>query len=308
MLGLLLLAIRCSAQFEYGISSFTITNYTGYVIAGDTSPSGRQAIRTRTLLRCSNAAITPYTADFALKYRLLDGGGNTVSILDEAGQTNTTYTLYTTNTVPYRTGLLLDHILDVTNGAPLQPLVRLSPYEGYTADLIDLCSATRLRILHVSGHQRAFRPDGLPRFYQYRQPGSVAELPADAGQRLIGAGWAISNSPGQGGFVVSAAATVRRYDDFTLPSSPTNTTVALNFQLLDASSGAAIPLQATQGVFQVSIRSHDAGAPPSPASVSLATNFSLVPAVQINSVRSTVCDHCNARPYGGRRLGGGRDE
>src|ERR1039458_136642 len=69
-----LLPLACMAQYQYGISSHTVTNYTGYVLARDTGNAGRQAIRTRTVTVYSNPGSTPETLYFRLAYQLLDAG------------------------------------------------------------------------------------------------------------------------------------------------------------------------------------------------------------------------------------------
>ena len=98
----------------------------------------------------------------------------------------------------------------------------------------------------------------------------------------------ISNSPAEGGIPLEACLTVQRYDDFTLPPSPTNTTATLNFQLIDTIHGVTIPLLNTQAVFNVTIESTDGGTPPYPVAISEATNFSLVPLEQFTRLTASM--------------------
>ncbi len=287
--GLLACPGGLRAQFRSDIYSFAVTNYTGYVLAGDTGPAGRQAIRSRTIMFYTNSSATAETVDFRLAYQLLDGAGAPVPILDENGQTNTSYSVYQTNTLPlirfFPPQVIRSYFL--TNGAPLQPLVQLDPYQGYQ---------TQLKVYarpHDTGSYTYFGTNASvgPRVY-YDFTNTVSPDPSpnllltfDAAS--LGRTWAISNSPGQGGFPVSVAATVRRYDDFTLPPNSTNTTVTFNFQLLDTASGTPVPLQSTQATVPVRILSNDGGSPPFPVAVAVATNFSLIPAVQLDSVDKT---------------------
>ena len=97
MLGI---AAAARAQVTGSILYFEVTNYTGYVIAGDTNSGGRQAIRTSTGIFYTNTSTTSETYDFQLAYRLLDSNFEPAPILDENGQTNTVYSVFQTNTLP----------------------------------------------------------------------------------------------------------------------------------------------------------------------------------------------------------------
>jgi len=286
----LLFGADARAQMQFAIAKFALTNYTGYVINGDSGPSGRQAIRTETSMFFTNASSTAETVDFQLGYQLIDTLGNPVSILDETGQTNTTYSVFETNTLPRVIRIfppLIEHAYFVTNGAALQPLVQLDPYQRYSVQLKVYARP------HNSGPY-AYTGTGLGLLYRVYynftntvSPDASANLLLTLDSASLDRVWAISNSPAQGGFPLSVAATVRRYDDFTLPPSDTNTTIAFNYSLVDSVSGIPVPLQQTQQLVQVTIPSHDTSSPPQPSIVSVFTNFSLVPAAQIDSVDKT---------------------
>src|SRR5208283_3688719 len=83
-----------NSSVVYDISAFAVTNYTGFVLASDTGPNGRQAIRTLTTMSYTNFSAMAQNVDFRLTYQLLDPSGNPVPILDENGQSNTTYSVY----------------------------------------------------------------------------------------------------------------------------------------------------------------------------------------------------------------------
>ena len=74
------------------------------------------------------------------------------------------------------------------------------------------------------------------------------------------------------------------YDDFTLPPYPTNTTIDVNFQLVNSKTGVPVPLQSTQAVFDVTLESHDTNTPPNPVYTIVETNFSIVPRAPLDSV------------------------
>ena len=93
LLPLCLLAIPFMASaagpIGYSITSFAVTNYTGFVLDGETSSGGRQAIRTLTAMSYINTNSTSSTYDYQLRYQLLDANSNAVPILDQQGFPNT---------------------------------------------------------------------------------------------------------------------------------------------------------------------------------------------------------------------------
>jgi hypothetical protein len=292
VLALLLGLLPARAQFTGTIESLGVTNYTGYVIAGDTNSGGRQAIRTSTGMFYTNASSTSETYYFQLKYELLDESSLPVPILDENGLSNTAYSVYETNTLPYTIFIppfffFTYTTLNLTNAAPLQPLIRLNPYEVYTAELYLYSSPNTNTPYTYTGNSAS---GGAYTYYDFTNtvsPDPSPNLLVTLDYTFLDRAWAISNSPGQGGFPVLAAATVQRYDDWTLPPYPTNTTVTLIFQLVNSSTGAAIPLQSSNAVFDVTIDSTDGATPPDPVALFEATNFSLVPLAPLDSVDDT---------------------
>jgi hypothetical protein len=286
-----LLSGAVHAQVTGAIVSFTVTNYTGWIIAGDTGGGGHQAIQTSTVMLYTNSSHILATDVFQLAYQLVDQGGSPVPILDEKGNSNVTYSVYQTNALP----IIFISSFSITNHAPLQPLTRLDPYNSYMPQLkVYSGAATNNPTLTYTGtNANGYSPAAGGYLLSYLDftntvsPDAAPNLLAIMSAPYLGRLWSIGNSPGQSGFPVQVGVIVARYDDFTLPPHPTNTTVTLNFQLLNTSTGASVPLQASQAVFNVSIESHDAGLPPSPVSVNLSTNFSLVPAVRLDSVDNT---------------------
>jgi hypothetical protein len=282
------IAATAGAQVTGSIVSFSITNYSGYVIAGDTNSGGRQAIRTSTAMFYTNSSGTSETYDFQLAYQLLDGSGLPVPILDENGASNTVYSVYQSYTLPYTVFLgrfpITFYSDSVTNGAALQPLVRLDPYQEYTAEVKEYSRPHGSGSYTYTGLFTGYGPLTYYDFTNTVSPDASPNLLVTLDYAFLERTWSVSNSPGEAGFPLLAGVTVQRYDDWTLAPYPTNTTVALNFQLLNASNGVSIPLLATQAVFNVSIESNDGGSPPYPVALAEGTNFSLVPLAQLDSV------------------------
>jgi hypothetical protein len=290
---LLLTAIRVRGQVTGKILSFGVTNYTAYVIAGDTNSGGRQAIRTSTGVFFTNTSSTSETYDFALGYQLIDETtGQMVPILDQNGLSNIVYFDYETNTLPYEelVGPYPFHFititsLNITNAAPLQPLIRLDPYDEYETTVTVYSRTNGPGIYSNTGQ---FDDENGLTFYDFTNNVSPDPSPnfLITTYPSLESTFAISNSPAQGGFTVFDEVIVQRYDDFTLPPYPTNTAVALNFQMVNSSTGVPVPLLYTQAVFDVTIESTDGSTPPNPVFAVEITNFSVVPLTALDSVDS----------------------
>ncbi|HEX3716584.1 MAG TPA: hypothetical protein VH595_01340 [Verrucomicrobiae bacterium] len=286
-----LLASSVHGQVTGKILSFGVTNYSGYIIAGDTNSGGRQAIQTSTGMFFTNTSSTSETYDFELAYQLIDQTtGQAVPILDQNGLSNIFYYDYQTNTLPYTyfIGFPILHevtvtSLDVTNAAPLQPLARLNPYHDYETTLTVYSRTNGPGIYFYTGQSD---DEAGFTFYDFTNTASPDPSPnfLITAYASLESTFAISNSPAEGGYPVFAEAVVQRYDDFTLPPYPTNTTVALNFQLVNSATGVPVPLLSTQAVFNVSLESHTTNTPPDPTFAIVDTNFSLVPLTALDSV------------------------
>jgi len=288
---LVALAFSARGQVTGSIVSFGVTNYTGYVIAGDTSAGGRQAIRTSTGIFFTNTSATSQTYDFQLAYQLLDDSGQPALILDENGQPNIVYSVYETNTLPFSitigSGIFRHTItftsLSLTNEAPLEPAAKLDPYQNYTVELKVYSHPNGSGSYVYTGANAA---NGPYRFYDFTNtvsPDPSPNLLTTLDFAFLERTWSISNSPAEQGYPVDVVATVQRYDNFTLPPSSTNTTVTFNFQLIN-SNGVSVPLVNSNAVFSVAIESTDGDSPPNPTAIDVGTNFSLLPAAQLDSV------------------------
>jgi hypothetical protein len=272
------------AQVTGTIVSFQETNYGVYVIAGDSTSGGRQAIRTSTVMFYTNSNPSVVATNiFQLAYQLLDAGGNPVAILDEKGNSNVTYSVYQTNISP----VFFVTAYTQTNSAALQPLTRLNPYVNYSPQLKVYSSPfTNNPTLVYNGQSSTGTPESYFDFTNTVSPDVSPNLLVVLQNASLSRTWSISNSPGQYGFPVTTVLNVARYDDFNLPQSATNTTVTLNYQLINNANGLPVPLLSSQAVFNVSIESHDLSSPPNPVDIPLSTNFTIVPAVQLDSVDS----------------------
>jgi hypothetical protein len=271
---------RLAAQtVTASISSFGVTNYTSYVLAGDTGSGGRQAIRTQTVMTYTNGIGPSQTYDFQLVYSLLDSNNAPFPIFDETGQSNIVYTVSNTVTLPTTVTTL-----SRTNAAPLRPWLRLDPYGTYTPNLEVYSRPHNSGDFTDTGTNAIYGPVVFYDFTNTVSPDASPNLLVTLSPPVLSQTFAIAGSPGQGGFPLYLVAFVQRYDDWTLPPRATNTTVTFNFQLLDLSASVSIPLQSAQAAFNLSVQSHDSSTPPNPTFATVSTNFQILPAQQIDSV------------------------
>ena len=288
---LMLLAEPVFGQMTATPFALGITNYQGYIVAGDTGVGGRQAIQIASDIQFAIGNWVATTNVFLLKYQLLDAGGQPVPIADENGRSNAVYTLYQTTPLPgsFGSGPPFNKEQFVFY-APLQPLVPLNYYEQYTpslqvysspwptnaASVFQLVGQTNGPAEHYLDFTNPTSPDPSPN----------VEVIMPAPPTILYS-WSISNSPDHYGYPVEVSVEVARYDDFTLPPVSTNVAVTLNFQLLNAGTGVPVPLQSTQTVLNVSIPSNDGGTPPNPVIRNLNPVIKVIPAVQLDSVNAT---------------------
>jgi len=263
------------AQMTGTISSFGVANYSGFIIASDADPNtGRQAIRARTTMTYATDGSTDVTFDFQLAYHLLDDGGQLVSILDETGQPNTTYSVFQVVTIK---ATAFDPTSILTSGAPLQPVAALDRYKGYAARLEVSSRPHGSANYGATGVSATESPRSYLTFTNTASPDASANVLLKLESPTFDRTWSIANSSGQKGFPVSVAAQVWRYDDYGVPATTSNVPVLLGFQLFDG-AGSPVPLSATQAVVNVTIASHDASTPPAPTFVPVSLDFSVEPA------------------------------
>ncbi|MDP2325535.1 MAG: hypothetical protein Q8N51_16115, partial [Gammaproteobacteria bacterium] len=277
------------------ILSLTITNgsgASGYLIAADADSTGaqynRENIAAQAQIRfasTNNARVLEY--QYLIEFRLLDGAGDPVAVLDAAGNTNTAYTVEQSVRLPF--SLLGISITQTTRtlDAPLVPTVRLSPFEAYRVSvriqkrpaglgrytLLPLTSTTSPRTYyHFTSRQNVDAALNV-----------ITTLDAASYQRE----YLVNTVAGREAIPVPVDFTLRRYDAPASAPSTANITVRFDYELQDAATGVPVPLVASSRTVVRAVQSHGIalfGFPIPPTVVTSSDTLSLQPASQLDPV------------------------
>ena len=175
LLAASMLTLGAAAQAHHleTITSFSVTNYTGYVINADLQGGlpeyNREHILARAVIQYSttNNFLTSY--NYQIVYRLLDGT-NAIPLVQTNGSTSTTLVL--TDTVILPTIIIGAKTNTATYVGALRPAVRLDPYRQYVVDV---------RLFERTNGNGAFTATGdsamdSPRFYRHFASTNSAEI------------------------------------------------------------------------------------------------------------------------------------
>jgi hypothetical protein len=300
-LGLVLLWFLSRSVLEASeqILSLAVTNYTGYVIAGDAAygsapPYNRDAIAAAAQLQFTEPGATPVTSRYRLVFRLLDDAASPVPILDELGATNTTYTLAETVTLPFTIFGITFHSSSPTYSAGLRPVARLDPFRQYTVELRLFKQAVVFPFRYVDTGLRA--TDG-PRTY-YHFPSTNSNDP-ELNVIAVGTGAAFTQTAmadgvaGKDAFAANVGFLLYRYDRFLVSPQVHGITVRLDYALREAGTGVSVPLVAGSATVVESIDTYFQPLDPTAAIVPRVKFFSepLVirpaPGIQLDAVGKT---------------------
>jgi hypothetical protein len=293
LLSLLIGVAQSFGAISETITSFAVTNYTGYVIASDAANAAagyeRDAIRTSvTIQYTTDNANTSATKNYQIVFRLLDPSNNPVQILDENGAVGTSYTVSASVTLPFFIfGSAVTSISGSYSG-PLAPVDRLDPLKQYTAE-VRLYSGSFRGIPIATGDVAT---DG-PRTYYHFTNTSSADFAYNVIAIMNGAAYnhsyMVQTDPAKDAFSFNALVSLRRYDGFNSP--PANSTITLGFdiELRDAATDAVIPLASNHIEITRSVPTYVAGSPNAPAFQSFiqTIEFAPAPGVQLDAVNNT---------------------
>lgn len=289
---LTLSAWLCQSLFAHDetITSFSVTNYTGYVIASDalngTAGYDRDAIRTSVTVRYDATGTTSSNQTYHIVFRLLDSLGAPVQILDENGHTNTSFTVTNSITLPFTIFGTTFTSWTESYGGPLTPVARLDPYSQYTAEVRLYEAATKGFV--ATGDVAT---DG-PRTYYDFQSTTSADFSANVIAVLNNTTYDHSylvkteTDPGKNQFSVDAQIILYRYDAFASPVTTGTIAFAVDLEMRDAATDELIPLANSRITFSRTIDSYQAGSPNTPKVRVLNEVLLFAPAagVQLNSV------------------------
>lgn len=292
ILGWLFLAPASWAHTEQ-ILSLSVTNATGYLLAGDATLRGSEYNRENIAARAevdfaTTNALTALTYSYLIEFELLDSVGRTTEILDADGQTNTVYRLADSVTLPGGVPpfAVLRQVTRVYD-APLVPANRLDPLEAYRVHL-------RLR-KRGSGDPKyvvlpASATDVARTYYHFpnaRSGDAALNVIALLDRASYARTYLVKTIPGRDAFRVQADFTLRRYDDFASAPAASDVPLRFTYELQDAETGAAIPLVRSHQLASRSLLSHGFsifGSPIPPATLSSSETLELTPANPIDSV------------------------
>ena len=244
--ALFLTTSRTQAHHNEIITSFGVTNYTGYVLDSDAlwglDEYNRESILARAVVQYSTTNNTQTIYDYEIVFRLLDGV-TPVPLLQTNGTTGTNFVLTSRQILPNIFTTAKTNI--GTHVGALRPAVRLDPYKQYTVD-VRLFEKTNGAVSFT--YTGDIASDG-PRTYRH----FTNAVSGDAGFNVIpviNAGafsqmYAIDTVPDKDAVTCNVSFTLFRYDQFFTgyvnPPSD-DVPVTLEFQLRESVSGTLVPL------------------------------------------------------------------
>jgi hypothetical protein len=271
------------------IETFSVTNYTGYIIASDASNAGagyhRDAIRTSAQIRYETTSNTTATVSYRIVFRLLDSGGNAVPIYDENGETNTTYTVSDSVALPFTIFNITIKTWTENYGAPLVPVNRLDPHEQYRPE-VHLYQQSLFGLYLSTGDVATDFAQTYVHFTNTSSPDSAVNVVPVVNGANFNQLYAIDTDPDKESFGINANLTLHRYDNYLSAVGSANVQLAADIELRDAATDALIPLETNRVTFTRSMFSYLAGSPNSPRTlvVNETLRFRPAPGVQLDPV------------------------
>jgi hypothetical protein len=245
------------ADVTHAIASLQITNDTGYVIDADgrtLDPAyNREHLLVESRVETSNTGGNTVLIEYQLRYRLLDSNGQPHPLYDSSGTVSPDGAYSLTNAFGIAAGVTLTK----TNVAALRPAARLSPYETYTVELRVIPPGLR------EADSLATAPHTFYHFTNLVSNDPGFNLIATVDDVQFSRLYAVQTDPDKNAFQAEVQYTLRRYDNFLGDSLPAdNVPVTLTYQLMDATTGATIPLVSDTTNFTRSVFNYD---PPPPS-------------------------------------------
>ncbi|MBL9137504.1 MAG: hypothetical protein JNK85_16650, partial [Verrucomicrobiales bacterium] len=247
LLGCLLFAQAVHGHTER-VVSLTVTNATGYLLAGDGSikdPAFNRAniaARAEILFTATNS-LSPLTYSYYVEFELLNAANEPVAVFDAKGQSNRVYQLSDSVSLPAGAPpFAVVKQVTRTYDAPLVPVGRLDPLDRYRVHL-------RLRKRGLLDPKyveiQAGATDVARTYYHFTNARSgdaawnvIALLEGAAYQRT----YLVRTVPGRDSFEVRASFTLRRYDDFAAAPAASEIPLRFTYEVRDATTGTSVAL------------------------------------------------------------------
>ena len=236
---------RLRADVNASISTLSVTNYTGYIIASDANVGpdafnrDHLAVRAQVYFNHEFGGDTNHNVfDYAFHFTLEDQNGVTQPLLVN-GKTNTEVVVVQTISRP--TFIFINFPVDTI--ASLTPAGVLDPFNRYHVS-VHLWRRVNGSLLRPTDTGLSLS-DINQRYIDFASP-SASDVPVNVFAELTGANpnqtILINGSPSQSKFSVDVATHVVRYDDWLKPVSSANVTVRYHLQLRDAATQTLVPL------------------------------------------------------------------
>lgn len=259
VISLLLTALIARAHPTETITSFGVTNYTGYLIAGDAVCCGdaynREHILAGTTIQYSTANNLQLTYDYQVVYRLWDGT-NAVPLRLANGTTN--LSVVVNDSVELPTDFFNLKTVNRNYVGALQPAARLDPYRQYTVEVELFERPSGLGRFDSTGD---IATDG-PRSYKHFTSTNANDAEFNVIPVLTSAPFsqtfAVNTIPDKDAVRAAVQFQLHRYDGF-LVSNPgsQNIPVALDLELRENLTGVVVPLAQTSTNLSIPVLGHD---------------------------------------------------
>lgn len=279
---------RLRAEVTETITSLTVTNYTGYVIASDASNGlagyNRDTIDVESVVKyLRSTADKVYVFDYTYQYRLLNADGVAQPLIVGLG----TNTVQSETIVVDRTGPII-LFPDVTRSVKLKPAGVLDPYTQYRVELKLLRreNGTLARPVET-GDELATTAATYLHF--------PSTDPVDADVNVIpvaeSAAWNRTYLLTGGGAKSNLMATVEfkayRYDRFNLSPLINDINFRFNIELRDAATDALIPLAQSSFLATKSVATYQNATPIRPTVANLSHTLEFSPLSQLDPINKT---------------------
>ena len=237
------------------INSFSVTNYTGYVIDSDAlwgfEEYNREHILARAVIQYSTTNNSQTIYDYEIVFRVLDGA-NPVLLWQTNGTTHTNFVIPSRQILPNIFTTAKTNI--ATYVGALRPAVRLDPYKQYTVDVRLFEKTNGAANFTFTGDTAT---DG-PRTYRHFTNTVSNDLDFNVIPVLnnvpFSQMYAVDTIPGKDAVTCNVGFSLLRYDQFFTGNPPGDSIpVTFDFQLRESVTGTLVPLMSSSTNITVTV-------------------------------------------------------
>jgi hypothetical protein len=275
------------ATLTHTIQGLLNTNYTGFVIDADANVAGpayhREHLRVQSRVRTVNSDPIANVATYYLRFRLLNSSGQAHPLYDSPGNLSPDGTYSLTNTFGIAAGISISR----TNVAALRPAAPLNAAETYAVEL-RLFTPGGLRETDSS----TLSPQSFMHFTNLVSNDPGFNVIATVDQVAFARPSAVQTDPDRNSFEAEVEYTLGRYDNFLASSGPTDLVpITLSYQLIDNTTGLAVPLATSSTNFQRALFKYHPPPPDDPVAPWVQSATRTVRVRPANGVQLDSVDH-----------------